>query len=316
MILSICQPLLDQRFRTSLESIQEKKLKPNGYKHIENQSFLKRETSKNENTPGGSSLNTLRTISDKTSIKTAFIGAIGNDKNGDILLDKIKNENTKCLFQRLETSTGFCHVLLNNNERSMVTYSGAANKLTLEFIKANYFNVKNAKYVYICGFFMLSMPENAEWVLNNFKHSNIIFNLSNDDVIKKIDTKLLKKTINDSIVIIGNKNEFSALADILKIKFTDYEMCQLSVNKNLFVTNGNNPIYSFSNMKMNIYDVCDIGSDLDTCGAGDYFAAGAISGIYEDKTIEECVLLGNKWARESIIHNTEAMKNNIILQVL
>lgn len=309
MILTVCQPILDRKSVVPSNAILQKSLKTNGYTEINDQTAsmlddLTRYTCFRE-TPGGSSLNTIRAISKIAQIKTAFIGAIGNDENGTILCTKLQNDKTAYKLERLELNTAECKVLINSDKRSMITNIGAANHLLLGFIASDLQLIYDAEIIYLCGFFVASMPENAEYIISKIEKQKFIFNLSHESVLNKIECGFLCKIIAKSNVVMGNLDEMKQLKDILYPKYDSVESMMASEAKNgkIFVsTNAEKEVYYSQNGQCGKVHAKQIRlKSLDTCGAGDYFAAGFISAYYSKiECAKTCAEIGCEWASDFI----------------
>lgn len=296
--------MLDRRSRATKEDLNSNNLLSNGYMEIETRSTNTSEISFYKETPGGTSLNTIRTISNKNNIKTSFIGAIGNDNEGRILLEKLKTDSVSYFLEVLDEPTALCSVLINRSERSLVTNLGAANKLSTDFIRKTFPSVCEAKFLYVSGFFASAMPDNAKWVLEHFNHSKIIFNLSYNQILDKINIDLLNEIVAKSHVLIGNSEEFESLSRLLWNEINENRMYKFSMDKIIVITDGKKSTICYSSGRKSLHKVEYIGSNIDTCGAGDYFAAGFIAGLYDNKSLEESIEQGHEWARENILINT------------
>ncbi|KAM0676365.1 hypothetical protein GVAV_000330 [Gurleya vavrai] len=301
--------MLDLRYLTSSSKLKQINLECNGYKESYSSITLSNENVCIRRSPGGSCLNTLRLISEKTKIETFFIGAIGNDKNLEEFENLISKDKTKYLLEYKNKETAVCEVFLNNNDRSLVTNLGAANSLTIEFIEKQKFYIDSAEMIYICAFFASAMPECCLFFIKNIlKEQTLVFNLSYHGLLKDIDRKLLKMIFDRSNIIIGNKNEFVAFYEIFfnEILLDDKEKIRkISKGKLVMCTDGDKQVVFCENDNIKKIMVNEIGLKyLDTCGAGDYFAAGAISSLIDKKSIEEAVLCGISWAKEQIYKNS------------
>lgn len=309
MILTVCQILIDKRIVASDNMIYENKLESNGRKQIDDDSSHLHDrlsTIKPYSiAPGGASLNTLRAISQSSDIETMFIGAIGDDDNGTELQNMLQNDKTKYKFETItDKATAECTVFLNNNKRSMVVTLDAANCLSCKFIKENVSSIRIAKIIYLCGFFAADMPENAEWIVDQVQSQKLIFNLSNEVPLEIMNRNLLGKIFNKSKVIIGNYDEMKKLKELIFPEYpsVQYMMQEISrEDKVIISTNGEKEIcFADGGMTKNLPPKDIDMENLDTCGAGDYFAAGFIAAYYKDEKTEECVKTGIEWAGKYI----------------
>lgn len=185
--------------------------------------------------------------------------------------------------------------------------------------------ITNSKIVLVEGFFTVHSSDVGLEICRVCAENNILtsFNLCGEYVIKKSTDTIIPFAKKCNIVI-GNKVEFSALAEALKISnsnfeerlrsvfavlekdthvSTNYKVKSMNVhNKILIVTNGSEPVYCIS--KCGIIKVKPVFVEedkiKDSTGAGDSFLAGFLSGLLRELQLEECIEIGCKVSAEII----------------
>lgn len=88
---------------------------------------------------GGSTLNSIRVcqwvLKKSHPNCTAYMGCIGNDKNGEILKQYSAKDSVKTHFMVDEkTPTGICGVGIMDKERTLITHLAAANNFKLSHL--------------------------------------------------------------------------------------------------------------------------------------------------------------------------------------
>jgi sugar/nucleoside kinase (ribokinase family) len=86
--------------------------------------------------------------------RIGFIGKIGNDSFGEFVLNNLetKKVDNRLIIKSKTTNTGATVVLNFGQDRAMVTYPGAMEKLVLADIPFNEF--KNARHLHLSSFFL------------------------------------------------------------------------------------------------------------------------------------------------------------------
>lgn len=106
---------------------------------------------------GGAAQNTLRGAQWLLPPKsTVYVGAVGNDKECDILNKAASKDGLRTEYQVTDLPTGKCAVLITGTHRSMVTDLQAANAFSIEHLEKEkiWALVTGAKYYYVGGYFL------------------------------------------------------------------------------------------------------------------------------------------------------------------
>nr|VZI37634.1 unnamed protein product [Spirometra erinaceieuropaei] len=89
---------------------------------------------------GGSAQNTMRMLQwllqDSGRICCSYLGCVGDDKSGEILLQNMEAAGVQTVYEVSDTlPTGVCLVLVSGSNRSLVTSLGAAAVFSSDFLR-------------------------------------------------------------------------------------------------------------------------------------------------------------------------------------
>lgn len=258
--------------------------------------------------PGGSALNTSRILRTLGERRIIFCGSIGEDENGEILQNILKNDRLSTCLQTIEgKATGSCLCLIYGHHRCLVANIGAALDFNLEFLQSHQESFFKTQLFYIEGFFIPQKFDVCKFIYETYclnDKSLLGINLSAPYICKN-NVEEMKFLTEKCDIIFGNKNEFLALSTIYEttsIKETVKHLFSL-YNKNdekkmIIMTNSSESVtYHIGNSKdyksdKYIVPLVDSENIVDTTGAGDSFVAGFLYFYFKNKTIKECVEKG------------------------
>lgn len=247
---------------------------------------------------GGGGTNTAVAFS-RLGLKTGYIGRLGNDENGNKILNQLKKENVNFLGSITNQKTsGFSIILLNQNmNRSILTYKGINDEISIKDVKP--FKTKWIYFASSRGESFNTQLKLAKELKN--KGVKIAFNPS-EYLLRELDVKPLLKYCD---VVIMNKVEASLLS-----KSKNYlEEIQKLGPYTVVVTNEKETIHCL-NGKEFYSKVPPKTKIVDKTGAGDAFASGFVAGLIKNKSIEYCLELGVKEAVSVMKHL--GAKNNLL----
>jgi ribokinase len=257
--------------------------------------------------PGGSAANTICGLA-KLGVSTGFIGAVGDDAEGRLLLrdfQKLKVDTSR-IRVKPGVSTGSTVCLSDKTgQRSIYVLPGANNHLTVDDLDIDYVN--QAKWLHISSFVDEAQLKLLLESMNRLGTS-VKVSFSPGALYAARGLEALKAIISRTHILIVNSSEMRQLTgdDITG----GAEICLDYGCKVVAVTLGEGavcqsveaPCYLMS--AENEYLVESVTKDgltaADTTGAGDAFAAGFLFGMLKGKSLEECGQLGSAVARCSI----------------
>lgn len=252
---------------------------------------------------GGSAANTIHGLG-ALGGKSYYIGKVAGDEYG--------NHYTKDMADcgvgftgpdAAETGTGTSVVLITPDaERSMVTHLGISTSLNKENVDESI--IKNSNYVYIEGYLFTEQEpkEAAKKTAHIAKKQGlpVAFTLSDAFVVNMVHDEIVEFIQWNVDILFCNDEEAKALA-----KTTDtseaFNIIQ-GYTDTLFLTRGSSGAWAGKKGQ----DKISVGAfpvkALDTTGAGDLFASGAMYGLAHKHGLEESAILGGYCASQVIAH--------------
>ena len=231
---------------------------------------------------GGGAVNTA-TAFRRMGFKTAYLGILGNDSNTQLVLDYLKKEKISFVGKIKDFKTNYSVILDSQlDDRTILVYKGASEHLIPSDIK-NF----DARWLYMTS---LKLPT-MEKLSKKAKEAGATVAFNPSSYTSKIGQKKLKKVLNNTDILIFNKEEARMLLgtreDVIHLLKRLKEIVRIPV-----VTDGKNgawvlkdDIIYHTTPKKNLKIV-------ETTGAGDAFGSGFVSGLLLMKSIPEALRLG------------------------
>ncbi len=246
---------------------------------------------------GGGGTNTAVAFS-RLGLRTAYLGVIGKDLNGDFVLNCLKKEKIKFLGKR-DGVNGISVVVDSNvHNRTVLTHKAANDDLD------SYPRFKT-KWLYFSS--MLGKSLNTQVRLARELISKdlvkIAFNPSSYLIRKK--PKSLRTLLKLSTVLVLNKEE----GEMLVKKGDLLEGLRKLGPEIIVVTDKNRPIQCFDGRvkyKLKPHKI----KVIERTGAGDAFASSFVAGLIKGQSIEKCLKIGLKNS-ESVLRRFGA-KNKLL----
>ncbi|OQS04006.1 adenosine kinase [Thraustotheca clavata] len=249
--------------------------------------------------PGGSALNTARTCQVFLPRKSSlFIGAIGDDSNGDFLVEQCTEAGVDMQFIQKYSGqpTSLCLSLVSQTkERTLITQRSAHLYYRLD-TKDLDACLAAADILYVVSFTLSSSPRFncVQYLLQNKNPSRHVFclNISSSGLLQNPDVVTRLGVILPFVqVLSGNQSEMIALGVALGFKETKAcDIAQKLVTSVLqlpgaliICTNSAKPTMVFTaNAPPQIFPVAlpTLFKLEDTTGAGDAFLGGFFAGMY------------------------------------
>lgn len=252
---------------------------------------------------GGSAANTIHGLG-ALSAQTYYFGKISNDDYGTLYyqdMQKAKVDFVQPQKQSLPTGTSVV-LITPDAQRTMATHLGASSQLSVEDIEAEV--IAKSKYVYIEGYLFTQEPtrsaaKKAAQIAKD-KDIPIAFTLSDVFVVSSFYDEI--KNFVEQYVDILFCNEAEALA-LSKAETSQkaFEFCSQLCDC-LFLTRSADGAWTHHKEEGKTSVKAFPVTAVDTTGAGDLFAAGALYGLLQNQSIEQCAVLGSYCASQVITH--------------
>ena len=224
--------------------------------------------------------------------KVSFIGKIGNDSFGDLVVESLKTKNvyTNYLIKSNEWNTGATIVLNYDEDRAMVTYAGAMEHLTINDISDE--AISSAKHLHFSSYFL--QPGIQPGIVELFKKAkekglttsldiqwdpNEKWNFNYKEVLPFVDIFLPNE--QEALLLTNQKNMDDALNKLSP--FAKHIVVKLGSKGSLLVSEGKN-VFKESFLNKNV---------VDAIGAGDSFNAGFILKFVNGLDLNECQTFAN-----------------------
>jgi sugar/nucleoside kinase (ribokinase family) len=251
---------------------------------------------------GGSVANSMVGIS-VLGGSASFCGKVKNDELGQDFEKRMQITGTQFLCSKSDSGlpTARCLVLVTpDGERTMQTFLGASTTLNESDIEEGFFN--DVKFLFVEGYLWSSQSaQNAirkAVELSKRKDIKVVFSLSDPGLTKMYAndfTSFIDKSVD---ILIGNESEFYEIFQSTK---TDSISKQISQMVEIgFMTQGKNGATLFQNKQFDKIKTPPVNNVIDTTGAGDMFAAGALFKLQNKASAQDAATFGCKVAAKII----------------
>jgi ribokinase len=242
--------------------------------------------------PGGSAANSITALS-KLSLKTGYIGKIGSDEDGKILLKSFENEGVDIngILKSKQGPSGHSVIFEDRlGEREIYVYPGSNDELEFEEIIIDY--VKNTQALHLTSF-IGERPFNAQKRLIEL-FSDLIITFDPGDIYASKGLEKLMPILGKAEIIFTNTFKLEKEKEIItknNYKVASKELINKGVKKVAVKLGSRGCFVTDSKESYHIepYRVKVEG----TTGAGDAFNAGFIYGHLKGRDLFQCGQLGN-----------------------
>ena len=245
--------------------------------------------------PGGSAANTVAGLA-RLGLKTGFVGAVGNDSAGEVLLGdfrkrKVDVKGVKVYNSSSGTIIGFID---SCGERTLYPFPAANNLLQEKDVRADI--IRKAKILHMTSFVGDKQFGLQKKIIN--KLGDTILSFSPGDLYTRKGLSALRPFIKKSGIVFLNDSEIRQLtskgyiegANILLSEGADMVVVTLGELGSYVATEKESHHVPAKKTK-----------PIDTTGAGDAYAAGFLYSIIRGKTIRDAARNGNKSASVCIM---------------
>jgi ribokinase len=254
--------------------------------------------------PGGSAANTIYALA-KLGVSTTFCGAVGDDDYGRTLLQDFQKVgvNTANIMVKREAKTGTVLCLSDKFGRRSLYVMPSANSL-LTIADLDLAHINRAGMLHLSSF---ADDRQFQLVLELMDRldSSVKLSFAPGALYAAKGLKNLAPILKRTYLLFLNQDEMQQLTG--ENVTAGAESCLKQGCQRVVVTLGTGRKLKNVSAVGYIKDAeheyiieplsLDIGSEVDTTGAGDAFAAGFLYGVVKGKAPEECGRLGNIVAR-------------------
>ncbi len=238
--------------------------------------------------PGGSSANTIAGLA-SFGLKTSFIGKVGSDEEGRILLrDFLRRGVDTSGIVSAEGRSGVAMIFVDRDgNRAILVDPGVNDTISIDEVRMEI--VEESELIHMTSFICKNGFDSFHSQVEISKIANgVSFDPGMPYVERGIDE--MRPILRNTTVFLPNKRELEILFN-MDYKDACHEAVSLGVEivavklgkEGCYVTDGSKD-YFIKAFPSN---------PVDTTGAGDAFNAGFLYGWYKNKSLEECGRLGN-----------------------
>ena len=238
---------------------------------------------------GGSAGNTIRAMA-RLGCDVGFIGKVGRDTTGDFFEKALVNLGVEPFVFRGTEKSGKCVSLVSaDGERTMVTHLGAALELSVDDVAASLFDGYDCLYV---EGYLVQNHELITTAVRTAKEAGlqVAIDLASYNVVAD-NLEFLRSLVCDYVdILFANEDEaktFTGEPEPLNALQAISEMCGLAVvkigTKGALAKRGSEVVHT---------GIMTVAKRVDTTGAGDFYAAGFLSGLCDGLSLRQCGTIG------------------------
>ena len=257
---------------------------------------------------GGSAGNTVAGVG-AFGGRAAYVGKVADDQLGQVFTHDIRaagvHFDTPVLADGATEGFGTGRCLINvtpDAQRTMCTFLGAANQLSVEDIDAGL--IAASAIVYLEGYLFDPAPARAAFeaaaAAAHAAGRRVAITLSDSFVVHRWRAELLDFIRASADIVLANESELHALFETEDFDHAaDHlaSLCEIAA-----VTRGEHGSVVISGAARVAVPAYPVDKVVDTTGAGDQYAAGLLLGLARGLTLEQAGRLGSLAASEVIAH--------------
>jgi sugar/nucleoside kinase (ribokinase family) len=237
------------------------------------------------NTLGGSAGN-IACWAASLGADVTFLGCVSS-KDGFRVTEQFASYKVKTILQLSQKPTGSLIVLVEGENRSMLTDRGANKEFDIQILDEEFFT--DFDYVFISGytFFGREVVEIKQLISQAQQGgAMVIIDPGSFGYIKDFGLEGFKQAISDCDILIPNQEEFELLGSGLS---------QITV-----VKNGSNGVAVYAEgLKMQTYPVEKVEA-VDPTGAGDAFAGALVATLANEQPLDQAIQAGISTAAKAV----------------
>jgi ribokinase len=244
---------------------------------------------------GGGSAANVAVGASRLGVKSGFIGSIGFDTFGRVLLEELEHEGVDVAHVKVDTSTssGLTVIAINKKGQVMMFgYTGASDKLFPSDLNKNY--ISSSEHVHLTGLSFDTALAAAEIA----KKANVTVSFDPGRLMSRIGLKRLLPLLHYVDQILLNHEEARELTGVIELEKAAKAIIK-SGPKMVIIKRGPDGVFAMNHSKSFSVPAYPV-KVVDTTGAGDAFSAGFITAQLEGKNFEDSVEFANATANLKI----------------
>jgi hypothetical protein len=252
---------------------------------------------------GGSAANTVHGMR-VLGANTYYLGRVADDRYGKHYTEDMQNCGVGFPGpDAADDGTGTCLILVTpDSERTMLTHLGISTELHPENVDETI--VKSAKAVYIEGYLWTGDDTRAAAVkMADLARKNripVAFTLSDAFVVNSFKEDLLDFIRWKTDILFCNDVEAKAMTEQDDPEKAFHQLKSLAGL--VFMTRGKEGSWAGKNNENQVEVKAFPVKAVDTTGAGDLYAAGALYGLNQGLSLKEAAIIGSYCASEVVTH--------------
>ncbi|MDD1721645.1 MAG: carbohydrate kinase family protein [Euryarchaeota archaeon] len=247
-----------------------------------------------ERQPGGSAANTIVGLA-RLGVRTGFLGVIGDDVKGGLLLDDLRHENVDVQgISRLEGYTGTALAFIDAaGERTIYVLPSVNDAYSAE----NCDYVRQAAILHVSSFMTAQQLRLQIECVNRAKDQGTRISFSPGNAYAALGLEQLTSLIERAAIVFLNDEEAQALTGTAYAESAD-SLLRLGA-ETVAITLGSEGCYIATRDEHIVVPAFET-KVRDTIGAGDAFAAGFLYGQLRKASAYQSGLYGNYFASKCI----------------
>ena len=243
-----------------------------------------------ETVSGGSVANSIAGLS-QLGNKVGFIGKVNDDELGQKYEDGLKKENVEYFYSKKkeELPTGTCLILITpDSERTMCTFLGIAGRINADDIDEN--EIKNSELIFLEGYLWDNPSAKRAFITaaKACKNSGgqVALSLSDSFCVDRHRESFLELVDTHIDILFANESEISSLYQTNSLERSLEKAqgrCEITA-----ITCGKKGSIVLSKQKCLRITPYQLGTVIDTTGAGDLYAGGFLHGYTNGEDLLKC----------------------------
>ncbi|MEM3459470.1 MAG: carbohydrate kinase family protein [Candidatus Bathyarchaeia archaeon] len=244
---------------------------------------------------GGGSAANVAVGASRLGVKSGFIGSIGFDTFGRVLLEELEHDGVDVAHVKVDTATSSGLTVIAINKKGQVImfgYTGASDKLFPSDLDKDY--ISSSEHVHITG---LSF-DTALAAAKIAKKANVTVSFDPGRLMSRMGLKRLLPLLHHVDQILLNQEESQELTGVIELEKAAKTLLA-SGPKMVIIKRGPDGVFAIDHSKSFSVPAYPV-KVVDTTGAGDAFSAGFITAQLEGKNLEDSVEFANATANLKI----------------